>query len=109
MTGFLWCALAALASAVATLLIKLSSQHGTEMNAVRIAFLGSAGAAYALGFACYAVALQKLDISLAYPIMTGVAMIVVASLGMAFLGEVLTFKKILGMVFIVIGAVILAR
>lgn len=109
MTGFLWCAMAALASAVATLLIKLSSQHGADLNVTRLVFLGFAGTTYALGFVCYSVALQKLDISLAYPVMTAVAMVVVAALGMAVLGETLTLSKVLGMVLIVAGAFALVR
>ena len=109
MTGYLWCALAALASAAATFLIKLSNQHGVDWNLVRVAFLGGAGATYALGFVCYSVALQKLDMSLAYPVMTGVAMLAVAALGVAALNEPLTFSKIAGMALIVAGAFALVR
>lgn len=109
MTGFLWCALAALASATATLLIKLSSQQGADWNVVRLAYLGGAGATYALGFVFYSVALQKLDMSLAYPVMTGVAMAAVAVFGIAILGESFTASKMVGMLLIVAGAIALAR
>lgn len=109
MTGYLWCALAALASAAATFLIKLSGQHGPDWNLVRLSFLGGAGATYALGFVCYSVALQKLDMSLAYPVMTGVAMLAVAALGVAALNEPLTASKIAGMVLIVAGSFALVR
>ncbi len=109
MTGYLWCALAALASAAATFLIKLSNQHGVDWNLVRLAFLGGAGATYALGFVCYSVALQKLDMSLAYPVMTGVAMLAVAAIGVAALNEPLSVSKIVGMVLIVAGAFALVR
>jgi multidrug transporter EmrE-like cation transporter len=107
--GFLWCALAALASALATFLIKMSNGHGADLNVVRLAFLGGAGTTYALGFVCYSVALQKLDISVAYPIMTGIAMLMVAILGTAVLGESITFGKIVGMVLIAAGAFALVR
>lgn len=109
MTGYLWCALAALASAMATFLIKLSNQHAADWNMVRIAFLGGAGATYALGFVCYSVALQKLDMSLAYPVMTGIAMAMVAAIGVAALDEPLSAGKIAGMLLIAAGAFALSR
>ncbi|MGZ8289723.1 MAG: DMT family transporter [Telluria sp.] len=109
MTGYLWCALAALASAMATYLIKLSNQNAADWNMVRIAFLGGAGATYALGFVCYSVALQKLDMSLAYPVMTGIAMAMVAAIGFAALDEPLGASKIIGMLLIAAGAFALSR
>jgi multidrug transporter EmrE-like cation transporter len=109
MTGYLWCALAALASAMATFLIKLSNQHAADWNMVRVAFLGGAGATYALGFVCYSVALQKLDMSLAYPVMTGIAMAMVAAIGVAALDEPLSAAKIAGMLLIAAGAFALSR
>jgi multidrug transporter EmrE-like cation transporter len=109
MTGFLWCALAALASAMATFLIKMSNGHGADLNMVRLAFLGGAGATYAIGFVCYSVALQKLDMSIAYPVMTGIAMVMVAILGIAVLGESFTSGKIIGMLLIAAGAFALVR
>lgn len=109
MTGFLWCAVAALASAMATFLIKLSNNHGADWNVLRIAFMGGAGATYVLGFFCYSVALQKLDMSLAYPVMTGIAMTMVAVLGIAALDEPLSATKVAGMVMIALGAFALSR
>jgi multidrug transporter EmrE-like cation transporter len=109
MTGFLWCAVAALASAMATFLIKLSNQHGADWNVLRIAFMGGAGATYVLGFFCYSLALQKLDMSLAYPVMTGIAMTMVAVLGIAALDEPLSATKVAGMVMIALGAFALSR
>ena len=107
--GYLWCALAALASALATLLIKLSGQHGPDWNLLRLAYLGGAGATYAFGFVFYSIALQKLDISLAYPVMTGIAMAFVATLGVLALGESMTASKAVGMVLVAAGAYALVR
>lgn len=109
MTGYLWCALAALASAGATFLIKLSNQHAADWNLVRLAFLGGAGFTYALGFVFYSIALQKLDMSLAYPVMTGIAMAAVAAIGFAALDEPLTTSKMIGMALIALGAFALSR
>lgn len=109
MMGFLWCALAALASALATFLIKLSSQHGPDLNLHRLLLLGAAGGTYAFGFICYSVALQKLDMSVAYPVMTGIAMAMVAVLGIMIMGESLSAGKIVGMILIAAGAFALVR
>jgi len=108
-TGYLWCALAALASAVASLLIKYASAHAADWNLTRVLYLGAAGGTYALGFVAYSVALQKLEMSLAYPVMTGVAMAMVAALGYAALNEPLTLSKVAGMVLIAAGAFALSR
>lgn len=107
--GYLWCALAALASALATLLIKVSNQQGADWNLLRMAWLGGAAFTYVVGFACYSVALQKLDISLAYPVMTGIAMAMVATLGFFFLNEPMSWSKAAGMLLIAAGAFALTR
>ncbi len=109
LTGYLWCALAALSSAVATLLIKFSGQHGADWNLVRLGWLGGAVVTYALGFVCYSLALQKLEISLAYPVMTGIAMVMVAALGFTFLHEPMSWSKAAGMLLIGAGAFALTR
>lgn len=109
MMGFLWCALAALASALATFLIKLSSQHGPDLTLHRLLLLGAAGGTYAFGFICYSVALQKLDMSIAYPVMTGIAMAMVAVLGIMIMGESLSAGKVVGMILIAAGAFALVR
>ncbi len=107
--GYLWCALAAVASAAATFLIKMSSQHGSGLSLVRLLWLGGAGGAYALGFVCYAVALEKLQMSLAYPVMTAITMLLVALLGCIALQESLSLSKIAGVVLITAGAFVLSR
>ncbi|MBA5640011.1 hypothetical protein H3H37_23395 [Duganella sp. LX20W] len=107
--GYLWCALAALASAAATFLIKLSSLAGTDWNLRRLAFLGGACATYGLGFICYSVALQRLQISLAYPAMTAITMALVALTGYAALNEAMSVSKLTGLVLIAAGAFALTR
>lgn len=107
--GYLWCALAALASASATFLIKLSAQTGSDWSLPRLAYLGGACATYGLGFICYSVALQKLQISLAYPVMTAITMALVAVIGFAALHEPMTPSKLGGLLLIVAGAFALTR
>ena len=99
-----------MASAAATLLIKISSQYGSGLSVVRLLWLGGAGGAYALGFICYAVALEKLQISLAYPVMTAITMALVTLIGCSVLQEaLLTMPKVFGILLITAGAFVLSR
>lgn len=107
--GYLWCLLAAVASAGATVLIKISGQQGSGISLSRLLFLGGAGGAYALGFICYALALEKLQISLAYPVMTVITLVLVTMLGCFVLQESMTVSKLLGIALISTGAFVLSR
>ena len=107
--GYAWCVLAAAASALATLLIKLSQQTGSGWTLARLGWLGAACAAYGVGFVCYAIALQKLQMSLAYPVMVAITMVLVAIAGYFALQEALTVSKLAGMLLIALGAFVLAR
>lgn len=109
MSGYLWCALAGLASAVANWLIKLSNRGGAEWTFERFAFLGAAAGTYGLGFVLYSLALRRLDMGIAYPAMTAAAMALVAAIGFIALDEPLTMSKVAGMVLIAAGAFALSR
>lgn len=109
LNGYTWCALASLASAGATFLIKLSHQSGAGWSAGRLAYLGAACLVYGLGFVCYTVTLQKLPMTLAYPLMTAITMASVLLIGYAVLGEAMTPLRMLGMVLVAAGAFALAR
>jgi multidrug transporter EmrE-like cation transporter len=107
--GFLWCAGASLASALSTYLIKLSGQAGADWNLARLAWLGSACASYGLGFVCYSIALQRLQISLAYPVMTAITLGLVTLTGYAALQEPMSAAKMAGIALVAAGAFLLAR
>ena len=107
--GYLWCALASVASAVATLLIKLSGQAGDGWHAARLLYLGAACATYGAGFVCYALALRQLPISLGYPVMTAITLVLVTALGYVALNEALTPSKLAGLALIAAGAFALSR
>lgn len=109
LNGYFWCALASLASAGATFLIKLSHQGGSSWSLTRLAYLGAACAVYGLGFVCYTITLQKLPMTLAYPLMTAITMATVLLVGYAVLGEAMTPTRMLGMVLIAAGAFALTR
>lgn len=107
--GYLWCACAASASALATFLLKISSMQGAGWSVARLSWMGGAGFSYMLGFVCYSVALQKMQISLAYPVMTAITMTLVTVVGYLVLQEPLTLSKLAGITLIACGAFLLAR
>ncbi|MYM26330.1 EamA family transporter [Duganella sp. FT135W] len=107
--GYLWLVLASVASAAATFLIKMSSQTGDGINLARLMWLGGAGSTYVLGFVCYSLALAKLEISVAYPFMTAVTIVMVTLLGSQLLHEALSPMKVLGLLLIGAGAFVVAR
>jgi quaternary ammonium compound-resistance protein SugE len=105
--GMLWCALAGAASAGATFLIKLSHQAGA--GAARYLWLLAACAVYGIGFVCYAQALKRLDISVAYPVMTAMTIATLTAIGTLVLAEALTPAKLLGLGLLMSGVVLIAR
>nr|WP_315252896.1 SMR family transporter [uncultured Duganella sp.] len=108
-TGYLWLVVASVASAAATFLIKMSSSAGAGLSIARLLWLGGAGGAYGLGFICYAFALERLAISLAYPVMTAITIVMVTLVGTLVLQESLTPLKIFGLLLIGAGAFVVAR
>ena len=107
--GIMWCALASLASAAATYLIKVSGSAGEGLSLARLAWLGAACGAYGLGFAAYAMALQRLQISLAYPVMTAITIGMVAVIGYFALQEPIGASRMAGIALVAAGAFLVAR
>lgn len=58
---------------------------------------------YAVVFAVYAVLLRYFDISLLYPIYTGLSILGVSLVGVCFFGESLSIYKMLGLLMLLIG------
>jgi multidrug transporter EmrE-like cation transporter len=65
-------------------------------------------ACYVLSVATWVVALTRVDVSVAYP-MLSIGYVVVAILAYLFFGEVITTQKVLAMGVIVVGVILLAR
>jgi small multidrug resistance pump len=107
--GIMWCALASLASAAATYLIKMSGSAGEGFSLARLAWLGAACGAYGMGFVAYAFALQRLQISLAYPVMTAITIAMVALIGYFALQEPLGMTRLAGIALVTAGAFLVAR
>ncbi len=60
---------------------------------------------YLISFVALTLAVQGLDISIVYAIWSGVGTILVAVISALFFDEVMTLKKIISIVFIVVGVI----
>lgn len=107
--GYIWCAVAGLFSALATVMIKISASHTEPDMAVKLYWLGGAMACYVAGFGAYRLALAKTDITVAYPVMTIVTMTLIAFAGHLIFGEALSSNKLIGMVLLCISCVLLTK
>ena len=107
--GYGWCAAAALASALASRFIKIAHRYDTLSQTQPLAWLCAAAGAYVLGFAAYTLALGKLPVSLAYPVMVAMTMVLLVGFGYALLQEPLAIRKLIGIGIIAVGVFVLAR
>ncbi len=120
MTGFLLILTGVLLNAVAQLALKASVKG---MGAISLSLSGSSGVALRLmsepwlwvGLFCYGIsvviwilALSRVDVSIAYP-MLSIGYVVNAFAAWMLFGEVLSVAKLAGIGIIIIGVYILAR
>lgn len=104
-------ALAAILNATANLCIKMGMQGAPEggglvgqaLAALRRPVLWAGLFCFGLSLVGYAAALRKLDISVAYPTMTGVGFAIVSLVAVFFLGEKLTGLRLGGICLIFLG------
>lgn len=100
-------------SALASVLLRIAGQM-PEVSATTVATLTStptllragAIAAYGLGFVLYALALRRIELSVAYPLMVGVAILAIFLYGLAG-GDAVTAKSVLGAILIFSGILLL--
>lgn len=109
LVGYLWCAIASLFSASATLLLKKSTGPGSYADMAKLVWMGSAAGSYLLGFFCYGQALSRLDMTAAYPVMTALTMATVAVFGTVFLGEAVSLSKVTGMCLLCLACWLMTR
>jgi spermidine export protein MdtJ len=64
---------------------------------------------FALALAAYAVSLTKFPLSVAYPIMTSVGLLLVAAVSVAAFGESFTLARLFGTLLIIGGVVLVAQ
>lgn len=70
-------------------------------------YLGIISFAFALG--AYAYVLSKVNLSVAYPIMTSMGFLIVILVSKLFLNEAITSTQIVGFIFIVVGVCLVAK
>ena len=114
--GYIYLVVAMTLNAAANVLLK--------MGAARIAAVGEPGSIgrlltnyYLLGgltlFAAnvvfYAAALSRLNLSLAYPVMMAGGVLIIVSVSVLFLRETLSAFQMVGLLFLIIGLVLVAR
>ena len=64
---------------------------------------------YGLAFVTYSALLTRLDLSVAYPLMTGCIAVTLAAVAVAFFGESLSLPQGAGILLVVAGIWLLAR
>ena len=103
--------LASIASAGATLLLRragLTSSHDLVFGVPQALLLkGLALAVYGLGFLAYAHALKSVPANLAYPVMTGVTLILTLVAGLVWLGEGVSLRVAIGALLLMAGIVLI--
>ncbi|WP_429345073.1 ligand-binding protein SH3 [Paraburkholderia sp. GAS42] len=75
------------------------------LNQAMLLRVGALGA-YGLGFIFYAIALKKIELSVAYPLMVGVTVFEIFVFGMVS-NEALTLRTLTGAGFLLVGVVLL--
>jgi len=103
--GLLLAIATALCSALGIVLMK----SGLEREALRSAPLVAGIVIYGAGIVLGIVLIGRYSLSLAYPIVVGLSLMMLAAISAAALGEVLTPLKLGGTLLIVLGVALLVR
>ncbi len=101
--------LLALATAVCSALGIATLKSGFDGGIVHLAPLAVGIVVYGLGVALGTWLIGRYAISVAYPIVVGLSLVVLAGLSAATLGETLGALKLVGTALIVLGVVVLTR
>lgn len=112
--AYLWLGLSALCSIIASIALKGGAYGATGSERALWSFNGLlpyavAIGSYGMGFGLYAVALRRLELSLAYPLMVAISIAGVVGYGIFFGNESVTGARILGAALIAIGIFFVSR
>lgn len=106
--GYIFLFFSALCSAAASIFLKYPDRLGVlaiSTNPLITKF--PAIFFYGIGFILYSLGLKDIDVSKAYPVMVSFAILQVIMLGL-FFGESLTIKMMVGVVFVIIGIILIS-
>ena len=103
-----------LMSAIASVLLRIAGQMSALNTDAGLAVVTStpmllriaAIAAYGLGFVLYALALRRIELSVAYPLMVGVAILAIFIYGLAG-GDSVTLRSVIGAILIFSGILLM--
>ncbi|HYD33026.1 MAG TPA: hypothetical protein VEA39_00525 [Methylophilaceae bacterium] len=103
-----------LMSALASVLLRIAGQMPALNAEAGLALITStptllrlaAIAAYGLGFVLYALALRRIELSVAYPLMVGVAILAIFLYGLAG-GDAVTLRSVIGALLIFTGILLI--
>ncbi len=99
-------------SALASILLRIAGQMAAPANTVAalatpaMALRAGAVAAYGVGFVLYALALKRMELNIAYPLMVGVTILEIFIFGF-FSGEAASLKAMSGALFLMAGIYLL--
>ncbi len=109
MTGYLFLILAFVLNSLGTVFVKVHSEHGfvTKTSLWGLVaqnfFFLAALLMFALNLVCYSLALSKLPLSVAYPVMTVASFVIVNAFSFFYFKETITALQVLGYVLILTG------
>jgi undecaprenyl phosphate-alpha-L-ara4N flippase subunit ArnE len=99
-----WAALSNVGGSVAMKFFHRAKGETLELGLnANLKYLAIALFCYVSSFAAYLVVLKVIPVSIAYPLITGLTIMMVLAVARAFLGEALSTTMILGSAFIVVG------
>ena len=114
--GYLFLALALTLNAAANVLLKVGAGHLGRLDAPDLIgrlltnyHLVAGLVLFALNVVLYAAALTRLDLSVAYPVMTAGGVLIVVSVSYFVLGESVSPVQLLGLALIVAGILLVTR
>jgi multidrug transporter EmrE-like cation transporter len=114
--GYIFLVLAMTLNAAANVLLKIGAMQIGALDepglAGRLAanyYLLAGLALFALNVAFYVAALMRLHLSLAYPVMMAGGVLIIVTISILFLHETLSALQMVGMLFVVVGLVLITR
>jgi small multidrug resistance pump len=111
--ALLYITCAFLFNAIANILFKFGAKKGFVFHGLNLSSLTD-NALFLLGFVFfglnalfYFIALHNLPLSIAYPIMVGMSLLIINTFAFIYLGEQITVLQIVGYLFLILGILII--
>ncbi len=81
----------------------------TMLYLIKGPYLWVCGSLFIIAFTCYTLALQKVNLSIAYPLLVSAVSLTVITASLIFLNETLTLTRVGGISLLLIGVWLIAR